>query len=163
MRLLTGVATATLACLLLAGCSAGNDGPTKRPTNTTTSTGASDVSAKTAKEALAFGGLTLPRGAGDETFATLDDTPYLEAYLVTFKVPRSEAIGFCSSGELGGDLPALKLSSEEQQLLVSDAKPEGNARHCSSQLPSDTAWNRTVLVETGNPALVRVSVARMGR
>ena len=85
---------------------------------------------------------------------------------MTFKAPRSEAIGFYSSGELGGGgghLPALKLSSEEQQILGSDAKPEGDARYCSSQLPSDTAWNRTVLVESGDPALVRFSVARMGR
>ena len=158
MKILTGAVALALACALLTGCNNGGEEPTRN----TTSTGGSDVPAKTAQEALTLGGLSLPKGAEKSTLATVDGTPYLKAYLVTFSAPRSTAIDFCSTGDLGGDLPALKLSEEERQLLGANAKPE-DARYCASQLPSDSAWNRTVLVENGDPALVRVSVARMGR
>lgn len=159
MKIVTGAVTLALTCLLLAGCNNGGE----EPTPNTASTGGSDVSAKTAKEALTLGGLSLPQGAEKSTLATIDGTPYLKAYLVTFTAPRSTAVDFCSTGDLGGDLPALKLSEGERQLLGANAKPGGDARYCSSQLPSDAAWSRTVLIESGDPALVRVSVARMGR
>ena len=158
MKIANGAVALALACALLTGCNNGGD----QPPRNTASTGGSDVSAKTAQEALARGGLSLPQGAEKSTLATIDGTPYLKAYLVTFSAPRSAAVDFCSTGDLGGDLPALKLSEEERQLLGANAKPDG-ARYCSSQLPSNSAWNRTVLVENGDPALVRVSVARMGR
>lgn len=166
--------------LALAGCTSDDDpqpdptgatttGATTAGTTTTESTMTSTTSdaapATTAEEALQRAGLQVPPGATDITFEaiTSDDSPLLEHYRVEFTLARDQAIAFCASGDLGGDLPALDLAAAEQERLGVEAATGADPRLCASQLPQNVAWDRVVLIEGDDPAHVIASLARMGR
>lgn len=121
--------------------------------------------AATPDEALQRAGLQLPAGAGDVTFddVTSADSPLLEHYRVEFTVPRDQAVEFCASGDLGGDLPALDLTASEQERLGVQAPSGERARLCASQLPQDISWDRIVLIDGDDPARVIASLGKMGR
>ncbi len=151
------VTTILLCCVTLGAC--GDEDP-PQPTEPTPS---SDAAAPTtAKAALALGGLELPAEVSDLTFGTVDVPQNRETYVVTFTAPRASAVALCGTAGLGGDLPAVRLSEEDRSVLGEEANPEG-ARYCSSMWPESTSWNRTVLVEAGDPALVRIAVGRQSR
>lgn len=116
-----------------------------------------------AAQALTQAGLTLPQGADKVTFTESADTAYVEHYRVGFTLPAAAAKAFCSTGGLGGDLPAAGLTAAEQKELGPAAKAVAGSRVCGSLAPDAMEWNRTVLVGPGDPATVWVSVGRMGR
>ncbi len=161
--------------LALAGCTSDDDpqpdptGATTAESTTTESTMTSTTSdaapATAAEEALQRAGLQVPPGATDITFeaVTSDDSPLLEHYRVEFTLARDQAIAFCASGDLGGDLPALDLAAAEQERLGVEAATGADPRLCASQLPQNVAWDRVVLIEGDDPAHVIASLARMGR
>lgn len=94
------------------------------------------------EQVLGSSGLELPDGTEGARVEHLDGDPL--TYRVTFTAPREIAVAWCSTGELGGSLPAVSLTSEEQELL-GDVSLDGDPRYAASMLPG-TAWMRIVVV-----------------
>ncbi len=149
---------ALLACVVVGACS---DSEPPRPTDSPASAGSAVPT--TAQQALAQGGLKLPTEYSDLTYDIVDVPHNRETYVVTFGASRDVAIDMCSTAGLGGDLPALKLNDDDRAVFGGAANPGDGARYCSSMWPESTSWSRTILVEPGDPALVRIAVARQAR
>ncbi len=151
-------AAVLLACVVAGACS---DGDIPRPNDSPTSEGSAVP--LTPEQALELGGLKLPAEHADLTYDIVDVPQNRETYVVTFHTAREDAIAICSTAGLGGDLPALKLNDDDRAVFGGAANAGDGARYCSSMWPESTSWSRTVLVEPGDPALVRIAVARQAR
>lgn len=162
------LSAACVALTLAAGaCSPnGADGRTPvTPSSSAPQPPTSQTAADSPEAVLAAAGLQLPPGAGGaevETRTGLAENVE-DAYRVTFVVDRAGALGFCASGGLGGDLPAVAVTDAQRQSLGLDGDPADESRLCSAQWPEDPAWQRTVLIEPGDPTTVHVGIERWSR
>lgn len=150
-------AVVTIALLALAACS--TDAP-----GTDRSSGASSSADQAADPAEALGraGLALPSEATDASLEVADAEDADEAYAVTFQLPRSQVEEFCSSGGLGGSLPAVTLNPTHEPVLGT-LPVSGESRSCDAVDPDNPSWWRYVLVDPGDPATVHISLMHVPR
>ncbi|NHA67518.1 hypothetical protein [Phycicoccus flavus] len=166
------VATCVALTLATGACGLSDDAAGARPdaagstpTSESPSASRSSSAADSPEAVLGLAGLQLPPGAGGAQVETRTGLPenVEEAYRVTFVVDRGAALGFCASGGLGGDLPAVALTADQTEALGVEGTPAQGSRICASQWPENPAWQRTVLIEPDDPTTVHVGLERWSR
>lgn len=152
-RTFQAVVTTTLIMFLGTGCGSSSERTEPKMTDRTASALPSDAAASAATDILAIVGLSLPSGATDVTVELVDNPPYENASVTTFRSSRADAVAMCEAAG-GYAAPTTSIPPIDATLLGGFTPAEGSL--AAWQFPA--ASNLYVNIAPGEPALVTVLI-----